>query len=91
MKFSLYYRDDDKLIEGLTQFKYLGSILEKTRSDWPAVHLNISKAWVILTETGEYFAAGGGRHLGVKPVLQGGDSGGTAVRVRILHSIRRND
>ena len=35
MKFSLYDREGDPLVEGVTRFQYPNSTIEKTYNDWP--------------------------------------------------------
>ena len=52
MKSRLYDREDDPLVEGVTQFQYLGRTLEGTGGDWPAVHRNISKARAVWKRLG---------------------------------------
>ena len=44
-----------------------------------------------LEEAGKSVATGGGGHTGVRPVLQGGDTGSSAVQVRNLGAVRHND
>ena len=34
MKFSLYVREDKPLVEGVTQFQYLGRTLKHMQNDW---------------------------------------------------------
>ena len=44
IKLSLYNREEDPLVEGVTQFHYLGRILDHTDNACPEVHQNIDKA-----------------------------------------------
>ena len=53
MKVSMYDREDYTLVEGVTQFQYLGRTLEHTDNDWPEVHQNIGKSravWIRLVK-----------------------------------------
>ena len=47
IKFILYNSEYYPLVEGVTQFHYLGRILEEIDSYWPEVHQNISKVWSV--------------------------------------------
>ena len=42
--FSLYGREGDALVEGVTQFKYLGHLLDQTDYDWTEVQWNVNQA-----------------------------------------------
>ena len=44
MKVSMYGREDYTLVEGVTQFQYLGRTLEHTDNYWLEVHKNIGKS-----------------------------------------------
>ena len=35
MNFGIYYREDDPLVEGVTQFHYLEMTLERMENDFP--------------------------------------------------------
>ena len=51
MDFSLYEREVDDLVEGLTQSKYLVITLDQYDDDWPVIQYNIRRAqkfWVQL-------------------------------------------
>ena len=41
MEFSLYGREGDKMVEGVTTFKYLGHPLDQTDDDCPSIRQNI--------------------------------------------------
>ena len=43
-EFSFYGQEDEPLVEGVSQFQYLGRILDHSHNDWPSVHRNIGKA-----------------------------------------------
>ena len=47
MKFSLYDREDDPLVERVTQFRYLGRTLKEIDSDLPALHRNVRNAQAV--------------------------------------------
>ena len=47
MKFSLYDQEDDSLVEGVTQFQYLGRTLKHIDNDWTAVNRNVGKAQMV--------------------------------------------
>ena len=47
MNFSLYYWDDEPLVEGVTQFQYLGRTLKHTENYCPSVNRKIGKAWAV--------------------------------------------
>ena len=53
MKFRLYNREDEPLIEGVTQFKYLGRMMEETESDSTATHRNINKEQAVWRSMGK--------------------------------------
>ena len=53
MKFRLYVREDNTLLEGVTQFQFLGRLLEEMTSDWLEAHQNISKAQVVWRKLGK--------------------------------------
>ena len=43
IKFSLYGREDNPLVEGVTKFQYIGRTLEHMDNYWPEVPRNIVK------------------------------------------------
>ena len=44
MEFSLFGREGYELVEGVTQFKYLGRPLDQYDNDWPEILRNTSRA-----------------------------------------------
>ena len=52
-KFSLYDREDYPLISGVTQFKYLCRMTDKTDSDWLTVKRNINKSRAVWRRLGK--------------------------------------
>ena len=68
--------EDDPLVEGVTQFQYLSSIMEETDSDWMAAHRNIIKAWAVW------------RSLGKMLLWEGTDSWVSALFYRsVIHAV----
>ena len=53
MGFSFYDREDDPLVEEVSQLQYLGRTLEHTYNDWPEVHRNICKAKAVWRRLGK--------------------------------------
>ena len=47
MKFSLYDKEVNILVDRVMQFQHLGRMLEETESEWLAVHRNTSKAQTV--------------------------------------------
>ena len=47
MEFSIYGREVDSLVEGVTQFKYLLIALYQTDNIWPEIIWNVSREWKV--------------------------------------------
>ena len=53
MEFILYRREVDALVEGVSNFKFMGQPLDQTNDDWLAVRRNIKRAqrvWGLVTD-----------------------------------------
>ena len=51
LEFSMYGKEDEPLLQGVTKLQYIRRILKHMENDWPEVHRNIVKGrevWQIL-------------------------------------------
>ena len=53
MKFSLYNREGYILVDVVKKFRYMGTTLEETDSDWLAVNQNIRKVQAVWRRLGK--------------------------------------
>ena len=53
MEFSLYGREGNPLVEGMSQFQYIERNLDHTENYWPGAHQNIFKIWEVCRRLGD--------------------------------------
>ena len=66
MELSLYRREGDGLVEGLTTFKYLGRPLDQTYNDWSIIRQNIKRARKVCGRLGKLLRQEGADTRGVE-------------------------